>query len=241
MPVLIYAPLTEMDIVRPLAEELISAGGEVRCYLEDDDFELRQIGCKIAIGELTDDMNLEAALTNVHTFLPLFPDPAAIVTDADLENLCTIGDSAVQAAAASSHAQTILAIPALVRTDSELGRAYRQIADGFADIHPKALFEIGLLWGPNRPFTQVAGSFKDELMLSVLNMEGLVAALTRADDHEDLDGTWELGGEAVTVSELRQRDAGGESAPDLLQDALRSDLVIGMAVLEAIAPVRSNR
>lgn len=73
MPVLISAFQSDIALVRMLADRLIQDGGEVRCYLEEDDVVLRNVGCKLAVGALDDEFNFEAALTNVHTLIALFP------------------------------------------------------------------------------------------------------------------------------------------------------------------------
>ena len=99
MPVLIAARSADLDLVRPLARLLRSDGGEVRCYLDTDDHELRDLGCKIAVGALDDAYKLEAALTNVHTFVLLLADPFDVRTPEDLGQLRDMGLASAEAAA----------------------------------------------------------------------------------------------------------------------------------------------
>ncbi len=204
MPVLISAPPSEMDIVRPLALNLLEGGGEVRCYLEEDDHELRQEGCKIAVGNLRDELTLEGALTNVHTAIPIFPDPATIFGSDDLSFMREVGFALVDALDAARVEQTILPLTGLYRTPTELGGTFDQIRRLFEErIHPLCIVVTGLLWGEERAFPVDAGLLGDRShSLSVLAIADLVAALTAADDREDLNGMWELGGATLNAETL---------------------------------------
>src|ERR687896_768389 len=136
MPVLISGSLEEIDLIRLLAQRLREDGGEVRCYLDDDDFELRNIGCKIAVGDLEDGTNLEGALTNVHTFIPIMRDPAKILAE-DVPRFEEVAEAAHSAAAASAIVETILSLPAIERSSSALGPVFARIAETFRrDIRP---------------------------------------------------------------------------------------------------------
>ncbi|MBW3588941.1 MAG: hypothetical protein KY429_05945 [Actinobacteria bacterium] len=221
-----------MDIVKPLAFKLLEGGGEVRCYLEEDEHELRQEGCKVAVGLLTDDGTLEAALTNVHTFIPVLPDPAIIRDTGDLEMVREISAAAVFAARGAAVEQTIIPVPGL-SASSELGRTFLDVRQSFLDkVDPVAVIVTGMLWGPQRPFTEVAGSLGQDFRIPVVAIEDLIAALSSADDREGLSGVWELGGEPYPVGSL---DAGASSAGQagaLLNQALEAGMSVGSSAYE---------
>lgn len=218
MPALILAGSGDLDLVLPLAARLRLDGGEVRCYLEQDDHELRQMGCKIAAGPLDDAVNVEAALGGVHTFIPILPDPAAVTDEEDLDLLRRLGEAAPAAAAASGVAQTIVALPGLASPASTLGAAYEEIHRLFLrDVRPLCLLRTGMVWGPDRPFTRAvrglrrsaeapaewgSGEAPGESRLSVLHADDLVAAIAAADDREEIHGVWELGGRAYSLGTL---------------------------------------
>ncbi len=188
MPVLIAAGTTELDLVRPLASRLLEDGGEVRCYLEEDDHELRQEGCKVAVGDLTDDVTLEGALTNVHTFIPVLPDPALIVDEASVEILSRIGRAWASAASRSNIEQTLLPIPSIARSQSVLGRAYSDIEQSFHHAcDPLCIMLIGWLLGEERSVRDL--NFSE---IDVTYVGDLAAALATADSLERIEGTISL-------------------------------------------------
>lgn len=233
MPVLISAPPSEMDIVRPLAMNLLEDGGEVRCYVEEDDHELRQEGCKVAVGLLTDDGTLEAALTNVHTFIPLLPDPAIIRNSEDLEIVRQIAQAAVVAARAAPVEQTILPVPGLSES-SELGRTFFEVRRSFQEaLDPLAVIVTGMLWGPGRPFASVAGSIGSDGRIQAVAIEDLVAALSSADDREGLNGVWELGGDPYPVGVPDAPGFGPDAqALPLLAEALEAGMAVGASAYD---------
>jgi hypothetical protein len=226
MPVLIAAGNTELDIVRLLAFRLLEGGGEVRCYLEEDDHELRQEGCKVAVGELTDDVTLEGALTNVHTFIPLLPDPAFIVDESSVEILLQIGSTWASAASRSNIEQTLIPIPSVSRSQTLLGRAYSDIEESFVEAcDPLCILLTGWIWGENRPIQNLNFSNID-----VTYVGDLVDALAAADDLERIDGIVELGGSPIT-----SRDSGAKLEPSkLLQEALSEKVSIGSSGFEKL-------
>ncbi len=176
MPVLIAARSADLDLVRPLARLLRSGGGEVRCYLDTDDHELRDLGCKIAVGALDDAYNLEAALTRVHTFIPLLPDPFDIHDPDDLADL--------------------------------------RVTSAGVDV-------------------------VRSVIVSVLDVDMWAATVAAADDREDLDGTWELGGDAEPLVDLLERVPSTTrigSAPSPWSLALLGeDLVVGASADEFLS------
>lgn len=242
MPVLISADRLELDIVRPLALRLLGDGGEVRCYLEEDDHELRQEGCKVAVGDLTDEDVLEAALTNVHTFIPILPDPAVLMEDKDLILLEEIGLAAAGAAEHSGIQQTILAIPGLADS-SEVGAVYRKIRERFEEnIRPLCLIMIGMLWGPGRPFSGVVGSLDADQEVQVMHGEDLVQVLGAADDREELNGSWDLGGEVLRAGALARAHTAAvkKKASRFLSEALASGPQLGDSAYEYFNVARQS-
>jgi hypothetical protein len=212
VPVLIAARSADLDLVRPLARLLRSEGGEVRCYLDTDDHELRHLGCKIAVGALDDAYNLEAALTNVHTFVPVLADPFDIRTAEDLGQLRDMGMASAEAAAGAGIAQTILPIPVLpgihpvTATFAGVNKAFD------AGVHPLCRLRTGYLWGDERPLPALLSAARHHgvdlptnVCVSVLGIEAWASAVAAADDREDLDGTWELGGEIEPLIDLLDR------------------------------------
>jgi hypothetical protein len=212
VPVLIAARSADLDLVRPLAHLLRSDGGEVRCYLDTDDRELRDLGCKIAVGALDDAYNLEAALTRVHTFIPLLPDPFDIHDPDGIADLRAAGLAAAEAAAGAGIAQTILPIPVLpgihplTATFAEVEKAFE------AGVHPLCRLRMGYLWGDERPLPALLSAARhhdielpENVCLTVLGVDAWAAAVAAADDRENLDGTWELGGEIEPLIDLLDR------------------------------------
>jgi hypothetical protein len=213
MPVLIAAGNTELDLVRPLAFRLLEDGGEVRCYLEEDDHELRQEGCKVAVGDLTDDVTLEGALTNVHTFIPLLPDPAVIVDESSVEILQRIGLAWASAASRSDIEQTLLPIPSISRSETVIGRAYSDIERAFREAcDPICILLTGWLWGEERPIRNF--NFPH---IEVTDVRDLFMALAAADNLERIEGVVELGGASVP-----ETDSERSEPSKLLQEALTS-------------------
>jgi hypothetical protein len=246
MPVLIAAPATELDIVRLLAAKLREGGGEVRCYLEEDDHELRQIGCKIAAGALDDEMNLEAALTNVHTFIPLFPDPVVLQDAVSIASLKGLGRAMAAAASASSIEQTVVALPALSQAEGNLAGAYRCVEESLVKAcRPLCLIRTGLLWGEGRPFPGVLRSLRGrppnslpgagEPMLATVRIDDLVTLLAAVDDREQTHGEWEFGGNAYPLTRLI--DFAGSDGPlipagDLFLELLSTGVTAGQSAVD---------
>ena len=247
MPVLIAARSADLELVRPLARLLRSGGGEVRCYLDTDDHELRDLGCKIAVGALDDAYNLEAALTNVHTFMPLLADPFDVRTPEDLGQLRDMGLASAEAAAGAGIAQTILPVPVLpgihpvTATFAEVEKAFD------AGVHPLCRLQTGYLWGDERPLPALLSAARHHgvelpkgVCLSVLDVEDWAAVLAAADDREDLDGSWELGGEIEPLVDLLERAPAARAQPKTPPDnwglaLLAEDLVVGSSAAEEFA------
>lgn len=233
MPVMIVCGPAELDLARPLAARLREDGGEVRCYLEDDDWELKETGCKIAVGDLTDDMNLEGALYNAHTFVPLLPDPVSVRTAAEAELIAHLARIWSKAAARSNIEQTVLAIPAMGGGGS-VGEAFREAEVSFRKaVSPLCTLRTGLLWGPERPLPRVLRGWGDaapqEGKVSVLSIEDLVSLVAAADDREHLDGTWEFGGADYSVTHLAEIAGDGLSEEPSVgaEECLRAVIEIG--------------
>lgn len=231
MPVLILGAPSELDIVRPLAIRLLEDGGEVRCFLDEDDYELRSAGCKIAVGDTTDADGIEGALTNAHTFIPLLPDPLGLGGDEDLDTLRSMGIAAAAAAAGSEIEQTILAIPAL-STDPVAG-AFRSVKEALEGACRRlCVFETGFLWGPSRPLAGAARGWSGQMpshAINVVPIEDLVEALVRCDDREEMHGNWQLGGTPTSPADLAGAAGPGE------ERALR-----GLAILALTGGVRAD-
>lgn len=212
MPVLIAARSADLDLVRPLARLLRAEGGEVRCYLDSDDYELRELGCKIAVGALDDAYNLEGALTNVHTFVPVLPDPFDLQTPEDFGRLLAMGLAMAEGAAGAGIAQTILPFPVLP-TPHPAAAVFGQVATAFKNnIHPLCQLRTGYLWGDGRPFPTLLAAARHHgtdlprsVCVSVLDVEAWASAIAAADDRENLDGTWEVGGDVEPLVDLLER------------------------------------
>jgi hypothetical protein len=237
VPVLIATASDDLGIVVPLARRLREDGGEVRCYLPQDDGELRHLGCKMAVGHPLDEMNLEASLTNVHTFVPILPDIAGIDDAETLDLVAAYGRVAARAAGDSSIEQTILALPA-VPESHPVGRAFAEIAAEFmAASRPVCVIRTGLVWRGDGPLAAGMRAFEDTLppalegsVVSVVALDDLVSLLAEVDDREDTHGTWEFGGQIAPLADLRRLDWGtGPPVPlgPWMQDLLASDLVAG--------------
>lgn len=220
MPVLIVAPPHQGDLVRLLAGTLRADGGEVRCYLEEDDDELRAIGCKIAVGDLLDEMNVSASLTNVHTFIPLLPDPAVLADRDSLDALVELGRVLALAAASADIEQTILSLPPAGGEASPVGRAVAAVEAMFAEVcRPLCVLRTGFIWGHARPFTaavrglRTGGESQADPPLPVVLAEDLVSLIAAVDDREKTDGSWELAGRAHPLSELCSLAGEGPTPP----------------------------
>lgn len=247
MPVLIAARSADLDLVRPLARLLRSAGGEVRCYLDTDDNELRSLGCKIAVGALDDAYNLEAALTNVHTFLPVLADPFDVRTPEDLGQLRDMGLASAEAAAGAGIAQTILPVPVLpgVHPVTATFAAVEKAFD--AGVHPLCRLQTGYLWGDERPLPALLSAARHHgvqlpkgVCLSVLDVDDWAVVVAAADDREDLDGSWELGGEIEPLVDLLERAPATRAQPKTPPDdwglaLLAEDLIVGSSAAEEFA------
>jgi hypothetical protein len=252
MPVLIAAPASELDVVRPLATRLREDGGEVRCYLEEDDHELREIGCKIAAGALDDEMNLEGALTNVHTFIPLFPDPALLLTSVEVASMKATASAMAGAAAGSGVEQTILVLPALSKGSGALAETYQAVERSFQEVcRPLCLLRTGFVWGPERPFAAALRSLRDpapnkvlangDLPVPVVQAEDLVALIAAVDDREQAHGEWEFGGNIYLLKNLIGLPAlDGQSSETSMEffEALTTGLTVGQSATDefGVAP-----
>ena len=244
MPVLIAAQASDLDLVRPLARRLRADGGEVRCYLDTDDHALRELGCKIAVGALDDAWNLEAALTNVHTFVPVLADPFEVGGEAALAQLRTFGLAAARAGAGADLAQTILPLPALP-AGHPVEAVVREVEAAFlAGTKPLCRLRTGYLWGEERPLlgalrgARASGAgLPEEVCLSVLEVRDWVATLAAADDREGLDGAWELGGDVVPLIDLLERidmDGPALSPSPWALALLAEDLLVGSSAAEEL-------
>ncbi|MCA1839796.1 MAG: hypothetical protein LC723_05630 [Actinobacteria bacterium] len=190
MPVLISGFERDLDIIRPLAARLVSGGGEVRCYLEDDDHELRSLGCKIAVGRLDDDSTLEAALTNVHTFVPLLPDALSLVDlDASgrLEGMIAAIESALSFAKVASCIAAISAMgrPPITNQLDDLTLHLSQM-----DV-PTCIVRVGTMIGEERP---VRYASQEGTKIRAVTVPMLIDVIAAADDLESDDETLQLGG-----------------------------------------------
>lgn len=232
MPVLLLAGAEELDVVRPLAARLLEDGGEVRTYLDEDDFELRNMGCKLAIGSLDDEVNLEAALTNVHTFIPILTDPARINDQSRLDSLLEFAFATARAAAGSGIAQTILPTSTASGSNNPLGEALLRVEHEFQErVAPLCVLRTGFLWGPSRPFPaclrvlgRSAARVPAEVRIGVVQVENFVALVAAADDREGLQGSWEFAGEGHSLRELQELAGEGDTTepgpwlPQILAD-----------------------
>ena len=244
MPVLIAAHGTDLDLVRPLARRLRDGGGEVRCYLDTDDQELRMLGCKIAVGALDDAYTLEAALTNVHTFVPVLADPFAVHNPADLADLRATGLAASEAAAASDLAQTILPLP-LLPEGHPIQSVVSEIEQSFErGVRPLCLLRTGYLWGEGRPFPAVLAAAEaagvdlaPDVCLCVVDTPTWASVIAAADDREGVQGAWDLGGDIYPLVDLLERvgdgAAGAPAPPSAWSLALLAgDLVLGSSAAQ---------
>lgn len=185
MPVLITAHPSDVEIVRAVAARLREAGGEVRCYLEEDDYELRSIGCKIAVGRLADYTNLDAALTNVHTFMPLLPDGVTI--ERHLEEYRQFAGSILAAGKEAHVEQTIVALPGLRPPGNDVSTLVEGLESALdAALKNLCLIRVGVIT------TRRHGGPGTASGVPAATIEELVEVLTAADDHEGLSGTFEL-------------------------------------------------
>ena len=210
MPVLIAAASDDLGIVVPLARRLREDGGEVRCYLPEDDGELRHIGCKIAVGHPLDEMNLEASLTNVHTFVPVLPDLGGIDDPEVLEHVLRFGRVAAAAAGDADIAQTILCVPAAAPGHA-VGRGLAEIVGAFtAVVEPLCVLRTGLVWRTDGPLAAGMRSLAPGLpevlkdaVLAAVAVDDLVRLVAEVDDREQTHGSWEFGGTALPLEDLR--------------------------------------
>lgn len=203
MPVLILASPSQLPIARGLGERLVAEGGEVRCYLEEDDFELNSMGCKIAVGPLDDFGNVEGAMFNAHTFMPLLPNPLVIADEAGADQVGALGEGLADAASRSNVEQTVLALSCVSRCSGPIGRAYARVADAFRDkVDPLCVVVTGLIDDPQHPLPTSATppDQAGESRIPVVGPEELIEVLVAADSREGLSGTWELGGRRAAVS-----------------------------------------
>ena len=237
VPVLIAAASDDLGLVVPLARRLREDGGEVRCYLPEDDGELRHLGCKIAVGHPLDEMNLEASLTNVHTFVPVLPDIAGIDDPETLELVAAYGRVAAQAAGDSSIEQTILPLPA-IPGPHPVGQALAEVAAQFlAASRPVCVLRTGLVWRHDGPLAAgmraLAATLPPDLegsVVSAVALDDLVTLLAEVDDREDTHGTWDFGGQATPLADLVRLDWGSGPAVPLgpwMHQILTTDLLAG--------------
>jgi hypothetical protein len=233
-------------MVRPLARLLRSEGGEVRCYLDTDDHALRELGCKIAVGALDDAYNLEGALTNVHTFVPLLPDPFDQWSPEDLGYLRDVGLAMAEGAAGAGIAQTILPIPALPPGHPSAA-VFAEVATAFeASVHPLCQLRTGYLWGDERPILDLLNAARHHgvdlpttVCLSILGIEEWATAIAAADDRENLDGTWEVGGDIEPLVDLLERVPASRAASAPPHEwglaLLAQDLIVGSSGVPGFA------
>ena len=202
MPVLIAGFERDLDIIRPLAEALRAEGGEVRCYLEDDDHELRSFGCKIAVGRLDDADTLTAALTNVHTFVPMLSDVATFTGHVTIERLDGFVKAIEVAIAESDISQCIAPISGVAA--GALAEILEHACDAVRGASfPACLIKTGFITGDERPLSiAVAEGSDPAASLAVSSVETLVATIVAADDLEELEGELTLGGMPVPVMAL---------------------------------------
>lgn len=197
MPVLIAAVNRDLDIVVPLAEKLLNGGGEVRCFLEFDDHELRSMGCKIAVGDLGDAYTMGAALTNVHTFIPLLADPLSFA--ADLGQLTAFGRAAAEAAETTHLGQTILPISSAGGGGHPIFETLRAIEEDFrGSVEPLCVLKTRFLAGQDRPL-RLAGLEDAQYEVSAISVENLIAAIAGADDREGIEETQNLDSKPMRV------------------------------------------
>lgn len=195
MPILITGRASDVEVVRMIARR--NAGmSEIRCYLEEDDHELRNLGCKIALGSLTDDYTLQATLTNVHTFIPLLMDPPWGATDDD--DFVMFGKTCLAAAAASEVERVLVPISGLPPPSGSLGDALAFIHSGFEDLHGSCILSCGFVWNDERDGPPP----RDGQGPRILDRDLLVDVICAADDREETSGTWELGGTPRDRSDL---------------------------------------
>lgn len=191
MPVLMTAHARDLDVVRAVAGELSEGGGEIRCYLEDDDHLLRNIGCKIAVGRMDDADTLAAALTNVHTFLALAPDPLSFDAVEGLEAALGAWASAAEEARV---AQNILAVGAAAPPDDRVAAVLAAAPKLFAAVSPLCVIECGLLMGDDRPI-----HLPGQIQARVLPLEDLARGVREVDDRESSQGSVRLTGQSMGV------------------------------------------
>lgn len=210
MPVLVTAMPQDIDLVRALMARLSEGGGELRCYLEDDDYDLRSLGCKIAVGALDDADSLEGALTNVHTFIPVLADPWPIFDASLTDKFFTFAETVTAVAEAGLTEQTIVPISAVAQ--GTVRDRLEALARRFEAIPSHCVLRTGFTWGPGRPLYESARSLDPALNVSALSIEDLVSAIAAADDFEELTGTFEIGGGTYEVGALAQTLEPGEAS-----------------------------
>lgn len=201
MPVLITAHPRDLDIVRSLASRLVQDGGEVRCYLEYEDHELRSIGCKIAVGSLEDSYTLASALTNVHTFVALAPDPLSF-SDTEAISLAANLKAWGEAAREAKVAQNILVVSGLDVGSDDVCAAMREAELRFADVDPLCMVRCSLLVGEERPL-QGALKTSDGMAVTVGELVKVIAAI---DDSESTHEALVLAGSASRLAESAGAD-----------------------------------
>ena len=197
MPVLIAAHPFDIEAVRLLAAKLREGGGEIRAYLEEDDHELRGVGCKVAVGRLDDASNLIAALTNVHTLVAFVPDATSI--ERDLDAFRSFADALVQAASEQRLPQTIVAVPGLRpngHSVSELASRLEREMQERAD--PVCVVRTAVLIVPERDGDPSEGVPEAPFT----SAEDLAAAIVAADDHERIEGSYDAVSGRGAVSKM---------------------------------------
>jgi hypothetical protein len=240
MPVLIFGGIEDVDLFLPLATKLRDDGSEVRCYLDDDSYELRNIGCKIAVGRLDDETNLEGALTNVHTFIPFLRDPVRVADGNAAEEVLEIARSVVGGAEGARIPQTIVPLPAFDEVDGEVPKAYAAAKEEFLNrVSPLCVIRTGFVWGPERPFTGMIPAIPgDEIDrgTSVTRVEDLASVLASADDREQIEGIWDFASAPVPLQELKAAGSGQATLqpPPWLLGLLRHGFVVGSSAAEEL-------
>lgn len=184
MPVLIVPADTEIGV--PLAQELRSAGAEVRaCVTGAGDVPaLRAAGAYVAVGDLDDEGLLDAAMTDVHTVVALHADP--LVTDAgaldrDLRTTLT----AAHEAGVSRLVVRSVPRPAGGGTDDDLRRVCAGIEQALVELPlPTVAVRTSLVDTPavRDALVSAMGRLDDEVEVAPVHLDDVVAGLVALDE-----------------------------------------------------------
>ncbi len=222
MPVLIAAVNRDLDIVISLAEKLLTGGGEVRCFLEFDDHELRSMGCKIAVGDPGDAYTMGAALTNVHTFIPILADPLSFADNPS--QLIGFGKAAVEAATAGNLEQTILPISGASGAGNLIFETLRSIEEAFREsVEPLYVLKTPFVAGQFRPLW-LADLEEAEYDGPAVTVDDLTSAIASADDREGIEETLNLDYRRMALKlQMTEQAATADLLPPLSVLATGSD------------------